>query len=45
MMFGSLLSMYNKEMIMILDSFTAIYSLRAIEFSIEFKRVIILSLL
>ena len=38
MMFGSLLSMYNKEMIMILDSYTAVYSLRAVRFHIKFRR-------
>ena len=43
MMYGSLLSMYNKEMVMILDSFSAIYALRAVHFSLQFQRVFFLS--
>lgn len=37
--YGSLLSMYNKEMSMILDTFAAVYALRAVQFRIQFKRV------
>ena len=39
MFYGSLLSMYNKEMSMILDTFAAVYALRAVQFRIQFKRV------
>ena len=31
--------MYNKEMSMILDTFAAVYALRAVQFRIQFKRV------
>ena len=37
--YGSLLSMYNKEMSMILDTFAAVYALRAVQFRIQYKRV------
>lgn len=40
--YGSLLSMYNKEMSMILDTFAAVYALRAVQFRIQFKRVSVL---
>ena len=39
MMYLSLLSMYNKEKAMILDSFVPIYCLRSVAFKIVFRRV------
>ena len=39
MMYLSLLSMYNKEKAMILDTFVAVYCLRSVVFKLVLRRV------
>ena len=40
MMYLSLLSMYNKEKAMILDTFVSVYCLRSVVFKLTLKRVL-----